>query len=93
MTLIDRNRWQALEPLLDQALEMALPERGRWLDELSARSPALAADLTSLLAGEVAADWPGGGAHSRSPARALRGRHTQRSEPDREMPPRLSRTY
>ncbi len=59
MHVVDRDRWQVLEPLLDRALELAPDERSRWLDELSADSPALAADLTALLSGEVAADRNG----------------------------------
>lgn len=56
MTIIDRERWVALQPLLDQVLDLAPEERGRWLDELSRESPALAADLAALLAGEGVAD-------------------------------------
>jgi eukaryotic-like serine/threonine-protein kinase len=57
--VIDRERWLALQPLLDQALDIAPDERGRWLDALSAESPRLAEDLTSLLAGEEAAELSG----------------------------------
>ena len=56
MTHIDRDRWLALEPLLDRVLELAPEERGPWLDELSRSEPILAADLATLLAGEDAAD-------------------------------------
>ncbi len=59
MTVIDRDRWLALEPLLDQVLDLAPGERGQWLDELSRRSPILAADLAVLLAGEDVADQSG----------------------------------
>jgi eukaryotic-like serine/threonine-protein kinase len=59
MTAIDRDRWLTLEPLLDQVLELAPEERGRWLDELSRRSPVIAADLAALLAGEDVADQRG----------------------------------
>jgi serine/threonine-protein kinase len=57
MTVFDPNRWQALEPLLDEVLDLAPEERTRWIHRLSAHSPALAADLSALLAGENAADW------------------------------------
>ncbi len=59
MPVIDPDRWQVLEPLLDRALDLGPVERSRWLDELSAESPALAADLTALLSGEVLADRSG----------------------------------
>ncbi|MEO7987202.1 MAG: protein kinase [Gemmatimonadales bacterium] len=59
MPLIDPDRWQVLEPLLDKALELEPAERGRWLDELSAESPGIAADLSALLSGEGLADRGG----------------------------------
>ncbi|MEO8090142.1 MAG: hypothetical protein ABI703_07595, partial [Gemmatimonadales bacterium] len=59
MTVIDPDRWRALEPLLDEVLDLTLEERGSWIQELSARSPGLAADLSALLAGEDAADQSG----------------------------------
>ena len=59
MNALNHDRWQALEPLLDTALDLTPYERGRWLDELSARSPDLAADLRSLLDGEAVADQSG----------------------------------
>ena len=59
MTALDHDRWQVLEPLLDTALDLAPDDRVRWLEELSARSPAIAADLRSLLDGEAVADRRG----------------------------------
>ncbi|MGI9040303.1 MAG: protein kinase domain-containing protein [Gemmatimonadales bacterium] len=59
MPVMDPDRWRLLEPLLDRALELPADERGRWLDELSAESPLLAADLTTLLSQESAADQNG----------------------------------
>jgi hypothetical protein len=53
------GRWRVLEPLLDQALEMGVEARSRWLDDLSSGAPELAAELSSLLAGESAADRTG----------------------------------
>ena len=32
--IIDRDRWQTLEPLLDRALELSPEERSGWLAEL-----------------------------------------------------------
>ncbi|MFL5620571.1 MAG: protein kinase domain-containing protein [Gemmatimonadaceae bacterium] len=59
MGVIDRDRWRDLAPLLDRALELSPSERAAWLDELRARSPQLAAQLTALLAREDAADRAG----------------------------------
>jgi serine/threonine-protein kinase len=56
MTVIKRENWATLEPLLDEALELAPADRSRWLDALGRRAPELAADLTSLLAAEATAD-------------------------------------
>jgi len=56
MAAIDEDRWRILGPLLDRALELPAEEQPRWLAELRATSPALAAELTALLAGESAAD-------------------------------------
>ena len=42
--------------MLDRALELGDEERAAWLAELSSRSPGLAAELASLLAGEAKAD-------------------------------------
>lgn len=56
MPVIDRDRWQVLEPLLDTALDLAPEERSRWLDQLASRSPELGAHLRSLLESERVAD-------------------------------------
>jgi tetratricopeptide (TPR) repeat protein len=53
---VDPERWGELSPLLDRALELSGAERDSWIGEIRARSPALAAELTSLLSGESAAD-------------------------------------
>lgn len=59
MGVIDRERWEALEPLLDRALSLSTEEQSAWLDELTISSPDLAADLGVLLSGESAADQEG----------------------------------
>ncbi len=59
MPKLDRDTWRTLEPLLDQALDLDDEERARWLRELSAQSPDVAAELTLLLSGEVTADRSG----------------------------------
>jgi serine/threonine protein kinase/tetratricopeptide (TPR) repeat protein len=43
------ERWRAVSPLLDEALEMAEGKRAAWLASLRARDAALAADLGTLL--------------------------------------------
>jgi serine/threonine protein kinase len=56
---IDRDRWLALQPLLDQALELTEEERFAWLGELRSRSPALAIEVGALFSGEAMADRRG----------------------------------
>ena len=50
MSGLGRERWQALSPYLEQALEMAGAERIAWLESLRAEDPTLAAELRALLA-------------------------------------------
>lgn len=56
MTVVDRDRWRTLEPLLDEALELEPDDRTRWLHELGRRDPDVAADLVALLAGDEHAE-------------------------------------
>ena len=49
MSVLGEDRWRALEPHLDRALEMEPRERQSWLEGLRARDPQLAADLQGLL--------------------------------------------
>jgi serine/threonine protein kinase/Tol biopolymer transport system component len=49
MATIDRDRWLALGPLLEDALELAPADRAAWLSVLERRDPASAADLRELL--------------------------------------------
>ncbi len=49
MPPINPERWRVLSPYLDQALDIAADARPGWLDALSARDAALAADLRSIL--------------------------------------------
>ena len=56
MAVIDRDRWRALEPLLDEALDLSAEDRVPWLGALHSRAPDLAADLEALLSGELTAD-------------------------------------
>jgi hypothetical protein len=59
MAIMDRDRWRALEPLLDHALDLSDDERESWLAELHTDAPAIAAELRVLLSGESAADQRG----------------------------------
>ena len=59
MTLLDRERWRQLEPLLDQALELSGVQRADWLEALRTTAPDLASDLSSLLDDDAAAERRG----------------------------------
>jgi serine/threonine-protein kinase len=50
VSTLDPERWKALSPYLDEALEMPTGQRELWLAGLSMREPAIAADLRMLLA-------------------------------------------
>ena len=50
MSTLSADRWRALSPYLDQALDLTADERQPWLDTLRRDDPVLAADLQSLLA-------------------------------------------
>jgi serine/threonine-protein kinase len=47
---IDRGRWLAASPYLNQALDLPPERRDAWLQELEATQPAIAIDLRQLLA-------------------------------------------
>jgi WD40 repeat protein/serine/threonine protein kinase len=49
MPLLDRDRWQAVSPYLDRALEIHPDQLAAWLASLRAEQPAVAADLEVLL--------------------------------------------
>jgi eukaryotic-like serine/threonine-protein kinase len=46
---MNKTRWDAVSPYLDQALELGADERTTWMAGLRAQDPALAADLEALL--------------------------------------------
>lgn len=50
MPPISPERWRALSPYLDRALDLAADERAAWLMSVSAQDPALGADLRRMLA-------------------------------------------
>ncbi len=49
MALLGRERWQAVSPYLERALELGSEERRAWLESVRAQDPALAHDLQELL--------------------------------------------
>jgi eukaryotic-like serine/threonine-protein kinase len=59
MPWIDPDRWHAVSPLLDRALELTDAEREAWLETLRSESPDLAAEVSLLLSGETDADRRG----------------------------------
>jgi eukaryotic-like serine/threonine-protein kinase len=55
--LIDRERWRAIEPLMDDVLALTdARARAEFLRDLNERAPALAHDVIGLLASEAVAD-------------------------------------
>ena len=50
MPPLSPDRWRAVSPYLDHALEIAADDRAAWLASIRARDAALAADLQTLLA-------------------------------------------
>jgi serine/threonine-protein kinase len=59
MSLLSRERWQAVSPHLERALEMVDGERAAWLASLRTEDPTLAADLVALLEEHGALDREG----------------------------------
>ena len=56
MAGLGRERWGAVSPLLDLALEMSDAERGMWLERLRTEDAVLAAQVEALLAHRLAMD-------------------------------------
>jgi len=56
---MDPQRWRALSPHLDRALEMTGEERDRWIEALRADDPALASELARLLDSDRALEEQG----------------------------------
>jgi serine/threonine-protein kinase len=57
--LADGEHPPTLDALIDRALDLTGEERAAWLEGLRARAPALAAELSALLAGEATIDREG----------------------------------
>ena len=49
MSVLDRDRWSAVEPLFDRALQMQDGDRAAWVEQLRRDDPAMAEDLQQLL--------------------------------------------
>jgi eukaryotic-like serine/threonine-protein kinase len=49
MPKLDQDRWNAVSPLLDRAIELTSEDRAKWLDSLHTLSPTLAFDLAAVL--------------------------------------------
>ena len=56
MKPLDPERWRALEPILDEALELAPAERAAFLASACAGEPALRREVEELLAADESAD-------------------------------------
>jgi serine/threonine protein kinase len=56
MRRFDADKWAAISPYLDQALDLSDDERVRWLAGVERENPALARDLQSLIDDHRAAD-------------------------------------
>lgn len=59
MGIFDRDRWQRLQPLLDQALDLSSEQRVPWLVALWTNDPDMANEMILLLSGELEADDSG----------------------------------
>ena len=59
MAMLERDRWERLQPLLDRALELSGEHRASWLDSLRSADPDVVDELNSLLSEESAADSKG----------------------------------
>lgn len=59
MAMLERDRWERLQPLLDRALELSGEQRATWLDSLRSTDPDVADELDSLLSDDAAADGRG----------------------------------
>ena len=59
MAMLERDRWERLQPFLDRALELSAEQRALWLDSLRSTDPDVVDELDSLLSEESAADGRG----------------------------------
>jgi serine/threonine-protein kinase len=59
MSIIKRENWLEIEPLLDEVLDLPAEERTAWLEKLRTTAPDLAEKLSALLSLETVADQRG----------------------------------
>jgi hypothetical protein len=59
MAMLERDRWERLQPLLDRALELSGEQRASWLDALRSTNPDVVDELDSLLSEDAAAERRG----------------------------------
>ena len=59
MAMLERDRWERLQPFLDRALELSGEQRASWLDSLRSTDPDIVDELDSLLSEDAAADGRG----------------------------------
>ena len=57
--MLERDRWERLQPFLDRALELSGEQRVAWLASLRSADPDVVDELDSLLSEEAAADRRG----------------------------------
>ena len=76
MPRLSKDRWEAISPHLDRALEMGREERRAWIAALRVDDPALASDLNTLLKEGTAVNREGfleGASPPRPPTAAVEG--------------------
>ena len=54
MPPLSAERWRAISPYLDQALDLPTADRAAWLESICARDAGLAVDLQTILADRIA---------------------------------------
>ena len=59
MAMLERDRWERLQPFLDRALELSGEQRLSWLISLRTTDPDVVDELESLLSEDAAADRRG----------------------------------
>lgn len=77
---IDRQRWLAASPFLEQALDLPAEQRSLWLQQLKSQSPEIAADVMRLLAAEAADEFRSFLNVSSAPETAAPAKFPQRGE-------------
>lgn len=87
---MDADRWRALSPLLDRALELSEAERASWLDALRRDAPAWASEIDAML---CEADAVERSAYLEQGPDALTARHAGSSVNESESADLAGRTF